>query len=111
MDFQQNSTHPHSCSQKDKQANLVLMAGSSQDLGPSDPANIHQSVSTASERNRVSIDSIHSYSQDDADDLILDDHEPILANTSPARPFRGNTRIKGPNTICRIVFLTLCLAG
>ncbi|KAI8391613.1 major facilitator superfamily domain-containing protein [Radiomyces spectabilis] len=54
------------------------------------------------------VTNFHPDDNDDDDD-DSDDARPMLQRTSPAVP--RNSYIKGPNTTCKIIFLTLCLAG
>ncbi|ORZ03374.1 major facilitator superfamily domain-containing protein [Syncephalastrum racemosum] len=47
---------------------------------------------------------------DDEDESLLSDTEPMLGQTAGSY-LKGTTHIRGPNTLCRTLFLTLCLAG
>ncbi|KAI9314892.1 hypothetical protein BX666DRAFT_2029136 [Dichotomocladium elegans] len=52
---------------------------------------------------------------DDEDDYLHGDSDPILRRRNEPnvakQVLKGTARIKGPNNICRVVFLTICLAG
>lgn len=50
-----------------------------------------------------------AFSDDEAESLVSDT-EPMLSQTTGSY-LKGNTHIRGPNTLCRVLFLTLCLAG
>ncbi|KAJ8653225.1 hypothetical protein O0I10_011073 [Lichtheimia ornata] len=53
----------------------------------------------------------HDMSEDD-DDFLYHDSDPMLQRQPYTQQLlKGNTHIKGPNTICKIIFLTICLAG
>ena len=47
----------------------------------------------------------------DDDDFLYQDSDYMLESDSPAQYLKGTVHIKGPNTMCRIIFLTICLAG
>lgn len=51
--------------------------------------------------------------EDDDDDVLYHDSDPMLQQQQPytQQLLKGDTHIKGPNTVCKIIFLTICLAG
>lgn len=50
--------------------------------------------------------------EDDDDDVLYHDSDPMLQQQPYTQQLlKGNTHIKGPNTVCKIIFLTICLAG
>lgn len=54
----------------------------------------------------------HDMSEDDDDDILYHDSDPMLQRQSYTQQLlKGHTHIKGPNTICKMIFLTICLAG
>ena len=53
----------------------------------------------------------HDMSEDDNDEFLYQDSDPMLQQPYTQQLLKGNTHIKGPNTICKVIFLTICLAG
>ncbi|KAI9494357.1 major facilitator superfamily domain-containing protein [Zychaea mexicana] len=53
----------------------------------------------------------HDAEVDDEDDFLYQDSDLMLQSENNTQYLKGVVHIKGPNSMCKIVFLTICLAG
>lgn len=79
-----------------------------------DPDSVPSSTIDARQRNYAVNSFAENQGRDNAedDDSVFEDSDPMLDDSQTAKQLLiGTTYIKGPNTTCKVIALTICLAG